>query len=596
MQDTVFTVLCQRQGRAMKYGIAFPYNQQLIDRIKLLPFEERKFDGINKIWVLSIKSLYDLIKSYKGSVLIKFEFIGNNAKEIFKELVVKIYASEKEKEDKLVELENKKKEWLEFKVDLEINWEQYSEAVHKNLKEGVKLYPHQVQGVIYGNKIENILYAVEMGGGKTGISIALCELREFKKVLVITPKSLMFNYYYETEKFSNSKAHIVNWKHNPYTIEESKYIIVNYDFFNPSDKRKFDLKWKKLGLKHINALVSDECQRLKNTENNIYNNYKRTIVNSLFENEKRFTMFMSGTPNPNKNYELYSVLNQINSLEFKTKTHFYNYYCGMTYDPNGFGYAEDESKTNFDELYLKIRPYLFRKKLQDVIKGMPDISFQKIMLELDDKEQKVYDEIEGGIANEFTTTEVNNPLTKMIRLRQYTSNAKIKYACEFIDNILETQNKLVIFDVYKDSLYQLHEKYKKYSCLHTGDQSVEERSELVRLFQDVNSDKKIFLTTYASGNFGLTLTASHLELLLALPFVPGEYKQAAFRVFRIGQKNNVIIYPFVFRNTIDEYVFETLESKTREIVKVMDNENYEPDTNETVLGSVVNKIKEKHKK
>ena len=76
----------------------------------------------------------------------------------------------------------------------------------------------------------------------------------------------------------------------------------------------------------------------------------------------------------------------------------------------------------------------------------------------------------------------------------------------------------------------------------------------------------------------------------------GEYDKVVDILHRISQKNGVNIYPLVFRDTIDDYVFSAIEGKRKEIVKVIDNEDYESDVIESVFSEVVNRIKEKHEK
>jgi intein/homing endonuclease len=63
---------------------------------------------------------------------------------------------------------------------------------------------------------------------------------------------------------------------------------------------------------------------------------------------------------------------------------------------------------------------------------------------------------------------------------------------------------------------------------------------------------------------------------------------------RIGQKDTVWIYPLIFRETIDEYVFSVIEDKRAEIMKGIDNIDYESNVSESVIWDVVNKIKKKY--
>jgi SWI/SNF-related matrix-associated actin-dependent regulator 1 of chromatin subfamily A len=94
----------------------------------------------------------------------------------------------------------------------------------------------------------------------------------------------------------------------------------------------------------------------------------------------------------------------------------------------------------------------------------------------------------------------------------------------------------------------------------------------------------------------LTLTAASKLFLMTLPYSVGEYDQVSDRLHRITQKNVVNIYPLIFPDTIDDYVYSLIESKRKEIVKVMDNEDYKSKVSESVLSDVIKIIKEKHGK
>lgn len=427
-------------------------------------------------------------------------------------------------------------------------------------------------------------------------SILYAEMNGFEKVIVITPNSLKFNYYNEVSKFTKSTAHIVNWKKNKCSIEDAKYIIVNYDFFNPSNREKFLTKWKKLNIDKIDSVICDECQKLKNLKSNSYKNFKTIFVKKIFRDEKISKIFLSGTPAPNKVYELYAVLNQISPEDFATKKYFYSFYCGMTYDfNNGWGYNVNEIDTKFEELYYKIAPYTHRKRKFEVL-DLPGKIYQKIILEMNDSEASIYEDIENKIANEFIEKPSSNPLTIMIRLRQYLSHVKIKHICELIDNVLETGEKVVIVDYFKESLNELKKIYGDIAGLHTGDISIDDRAKIVEEFQNPNSNLKIFLGSIQTCNYGLTLTAASKLFILTLPYTPGEYDQVSDRLFRIGQKFLVNIYVLTFPDTIDDYVYDLIENKRVELVKVLDNEEYKSNVSESVLNDIIKYIKKKHGK
>lgn len=587
----MFIVDCKRDGRKDKFILSFQYEPNLISKLKEIHWEDRKFNSSNKTWTVKTFSLYNLMLQYKGNSNIFFKF-DDVEKEYFKNKVKKKINEIKTLKERQEKLEEKKKYWLEYKKQLEETYKVHEDKLHQNLKEDVQLLPFQSQAVLFGDVVRNVLFALEMGCGKTLISIALAEYNNFSKVFVITPNSLKFNYFYEVEKFTNSKAHIINWKKNKYSFEESKYIIINYDFFRNNNSIK---KFEKLNLGKIECLILDECHRIKNPKSNIYKNFKAIFTDDIFVNETPCKIFMSGTPMNNRAYELYTVMNQISPIDFPNKQTFYSEYCGMTYDPSQFGgYNFDSNATNFEGLYHKISPYVFRVRKMDVLKDLPSKTYERIILELTTSEEKEYNNILDGIIDELSNKEtVSNPMTIMLRLRQYLSILKVNNndLIEFIDMVLEMGEKIVIMDYFKEGIELLHEKYKDISVLHYGDVSVEDRSEMVKQFQDKDSNIKMFLSTVQTGKEGLTLTSSSKIMVLTQPYTVSENEQVVDRVHRISQTEKVNVYYPLFNNTIDFKVFNLVEDKKKEIVKVLDNEEYKTKMDDSTINELVNSLK-----
>jgi len=337
MQAPIFTVNCERVPKGMSYKIKFPYNEQLIGRIRDLPEETRKWIAGEGAWKLTTVSLVAIIKAYRNSNKIYFDFGSIDGRNVFKAQIQKIEVDEIEKRRFIQELNQNKENWLKYKEDLENNYENFRSDVHRYLKDGITLYPHQIVGTMLLNETKSHLLALDMGTGKTIISIAFVEMNDFNKVIVITPNSLKFNYFNEVEKFTNSKAYIIGRK-NKYTIDESKYIIVNYEFFSSSSHLKLRKKFDSLNIGKIDCLIADESHRLKNLDSNCYKNFKKIFQEDIFKNKKVSKIFMSGTPAPSKAAELYTVLNQISPTDFASQKYFYEYYCGMFYNRDGFGW------------------------------------------------------------------------------------------------------------------------------------------------------------------------------------------------------------------------------------------------------------------
>ena len=595
MQAPIFTVNCERVPKGMSYKIKFPYNEQLIGRIRDLPEETRKWIAGEGAWKLTTVSLVAIIKAYRNSNKIYFDFGSIDGRNVFKAQIQKIEVDEIEKRRFIQELNQNKENWLKYKEDLENNYENFRSDVHRYLKDGITLYPHQIVGTMLLNETKSHLLALDMGTGKTIISIAFVEMNDFNKVIVITPNSLKFNYFNEVEKFTNSKAYIIGRK-NKYTIDESKYIIVNYEFFSSSSHLKLRKKFDSLNIGKIDCLIADESHRLKNLDSNCYKNFKKIFQEDIFKNKKVSKIFMSGTPAPSKAAELYTVLNQISPTDFASQKYFYEYYCGMFYNRDGFGWEKNITMGRFEELFNKIAPYTYRKKKSDVLKDLPEKTYQKIILEMTPKEYDIYYDLEEGVANEFNDAEMKNPLSIMGKLREYTSHLKINGCMELIDSILECGEKFVAVDFYKNSLRELHSKYPEVSKLHTGDENDVIRAEIVKEFQDINGTTKLFLGSEGTTKEGLTLTAASKIGVLTIPWTPGALDQITDRLCRIGQKNAVNAYLFIYKDSIDEYIFNLIEAKRSEIAQVIDGEKYESNINQSIIKDLIEIIKNKHNK
>ena len=263
LEPNIFVVSCERIPRRKFYYVKFPYNEQIIKRIKELPEGTRKWLPSVVAWEVSTASLMEIIKSYRGSDKIYFDFGNEDSRKVFKSQVLKIIEEEKERTRLIDQLNQNKENWLKYKLDLEETYVHHIDEMHKLLNDNIVLYPHQIVSALFMNATKNTLISHEMGLGKTLSSILYVEMNDFNKVVVITPNSLKFNYLGEVEKFTNSKAHIVNWgkngKKNKYGIAESKYIILNYDYFNPGSHANFVSKWEKLKIGKIDVLICDEC-------------------------------------------------------------------------------------------------------------------------------------------------------------------------------------------------------------------------------------------------------------------------------------------------------------------------------------------------
>jgi SNF2 family DNA or RNA helicase len=374
--DSKLIVKCEKIGKKSHYKVSFPFNTNLINKIKELPKDDRIWDGEEKSWHLKTKSLYKLISSFSKESEYWFDFSIDD-KQLFIDEVKELIEDEKNEIDEKTKFDKWKKEVLNYKNWLEENFKKDEERILSKLKNGTKLYPHQTIAILFLEKVKNALLALDMGVGKTLSAISYVEVENYKKALVITPNSLKFNFFDEVEKFSFSKAHVISGKNNFFSVNDAKYVILNYEFFRDSDFKKVQSKLEKfkINIKEFDVVILDESQKIKNSKSNSYKNIKK-IINSKNIKSK---IFLSGTPAPNRAIELYNVLHEVSPLEFPTKGNFYSY-CGMTYNMYTGMWEQDLSKTRYEELFHKMSPFVYRKKKEDVLKDLPEKIYQSVKI------------------------------------------------------------------------------------------------------------------------------------------------------------------------------------------------------------------------
>lgn len=81
-----------------------------------------------------------------------------------------------------------------------------------------------------------------------------------------------------------------------------------------------------------------------------------------------------------------------------------------------------------------------------------------------------------------------------------------------------------------------------------------EREKRIDLFQK-NKDYSVFLLTTQVGGVGLTLTAATRVVIFDPSWNPATDAQAVDRVYRIGQKENVVVYRLITCGTVEEKIY-----------------------------------------
>lgn len=125
----------------------------------------------------------------------------------------------------------------------------------------------------------------------------------------------------------------------------------------------------------------------------------------------------------------------------------------------------------------------------------------------------------------------------------------------------ENNQKIILFCSLHEVVDQLKFHFPTAVSV-TGRDSQDEKQRAVDKFQNDPKTDIIICSIKAAG-VGLTLTASSNVAFIEFPWTYADCTQCEDRAHRIGQKNSVTCYYFLGRKTIDERVYNIIQSKKK---------------------------------
>lgn len=435
------------------------------------------------------------------------------------------------------------------------------------------LKPFQSECVSFiENRDGRALIADEMGLGKTIETLGWIQLHPEKRpVIFVVPKSAKLNWKKEIESWLPEPDVEVLTGEKAWRIT-GEFIILNYDILHAWINE----------LKKINAqiLVTDECHLYKNSK------AKRTSAIKKLGKGIPHILALSGTPIVNRPVEIFNAVNLIDAQIFPSYWDFTERYCARKH--TNFGWDVSGS-SNTQELHSILSGTIMIRRLKkDVLTELPDKIFSFVPMEL--RNEKEYQNAENNFISYLTSIKKNTTeITKIIRaeqlakieiLKQLAIKGKLPDVIDWIDNFIETGQKLVVFATHKFVIDALMEHFGKVAVKIDGSVGETARQKAENEFQ-TNPKITLFVGNIQAAGTVITLTASSNVAFIEFPWTPGELKQAMDRVHRIGQKECVNVYYLLAQDTIDEKIARILDEKQKVLNSVHDG--IETETNSLLI-------------
>lgn len=427
----------------------------------------------------------------------------------------------------------------------------------------VEPFPYQKQGIAYALQKKRCFFGDQPGLGKTLQAIGTAFIAKSWPVLVICPASLKINWQREWKKFTGKDAIILDDrnKNNWYRYFEMgccDVFITNYESL-----KKFFVEdfaggvTRSIRLKPeadlFKCIIIDESHRCKSSKTQ-----QSKICYKLCQG-KEYRFLLTGTPSINGPKDLIQQLKIMGRLDD---------FGGYKSFETNFMQGPREA-SNLEMLNWRLcNTCFFRREKAKVLDQLPDKMRQVVNMDITNR--KEYQDAErdliGYLASyenaddeKLRKAERGKVMVQMQKLRQIAAKGKIPAAIEFIQDIMDSGEKLIVFAFLKEVVQEIKNVFPSAVTI-VGDNTSQERQEAVDRFQ--NDPKcNLIICNYKSAGVGLTLTASSRVAFIEFPWTFADCEQAEDRAHRIGQKDSVNCYYFLGRGTIDEDVWELIQAK-----------------------------------
>ena len=439
----------------------------------------------------------------------------------------------------------------------------------------VEPYEYQREGIAYALQKKRCIMGDEPGLGKTAQAIGVLTISKAYPALVICPASLKVNWQRELKKFGGINAVILS-DENRNTWQRfwelkrkdgracAEVFITNYEslkkYFVANIRREGRFTLKSVDFdERINlfrTVIIDESHKCKTATTQ-----QSKFVHGIAQG-KEYILELTGTPVVNNNVDLVQQLQIIGRLgDFGGYSKFMGRYC-----------AGERKSSHLKELnYLLRKNCFFRRLKKDVLTQLPDKTRSYLVMDIENR--KEYTDAERDIIKylvqyrdaddeKIQKTIRGAIMVKMGILKQISAKGKVKGAIDIIHNTIDGGQKLIVFCFLKEVVAALKAEFRD-AVTVTGDDNDRQKQWAVDRFQ-TDEKCRLIILNYRSGGTGLTLTAASNVLFVEWPWTAADCSQAEDRAHRNGQKNAVNCVYLLGRETIDEYMYNLIQSK-REI-------------------------------
>lgn len=454
-------------------------------------------------------------------------------------------------------------------------------------------------------------FFLDMGLGKTPISLAMAEINKCDKILIITlnskateNESISGSFHQWASKIDGMR---IIHKHKPnFNLNNKECFIINYESIisRKNSKNVYSDVMEKFILSCKNqkvAVILDESHKIKSLNSKQSKASKKIITMLEFYSLKTYVYLLTGTPFTQGFIDLYSQLKVLGYTQ--NKNVFMDNYCIRGRVPGLLEWQQPiVGYKNIDNLFKVLHNYAITTMSKEVI-NLPEqvfiyhklnktntmdlISYEKL------KDFRIVEELISRKSKNLYTKGMPNPFYRNLgfpdeKYLAYTAGlfylrsrqASIGFQgnaleADWYDEsrfdeirkfLKENEDNYVIFYNYTPELYKLYEICEELGykidiyCGEVKSLKFYEAYEKMTNSEKINADKRVIISNFSSGSTGKNWQEYNHCIMSSLP-VYKDYAQALKRQHRIGQSKPVFYHIFYQNNYLDNSMLESLKKK-----------------------------------
>ena len=432
----------------------------------------------------------------------------------------------------------------------------------------------------------------EQRTGKTPTALVTLDSEGHKKILIVTVSSAIFQWQEEFIRWTGRPCVVVHGTKPQRQKQIASWtdgLVISYDALKAIPSRikdKFTLEEtngreghiEEILKKNPSAVIIDEAHKIKNP--------KSAVAKSIFQLSKiERKLALTGTPAPNKPWEIYSILHFLYPKIFANYWPFINEYFNTSRRMAG-GHSFIDIIGFKPGKQFKLQTQLSfistNRKRKDVMAWLPQKDYEQVKLEPTKEQLKYLKELDKYFETENVI--VQGVLDRLTRERQIClhpgllelkgKSPKLEWIKQYIKDYPE--KPIIIFSKFT-SFLKILEKELPEECFYSiiGSTGVKQREEYKNAFQ--NGERNVLLIQIDVGKEALTLDRAEAIIFCDKYPPAADIAQAEDRFIATTQskadKPHTII-ELMLKGTYDEHLYKLVAQRKSDTDVINDYKKY----------------------